>query len=453
MNLSEPTVRRSLVGWGRTAATTAELRVVRGTQDVVNAVLAAPARGVVARGLGRSYGDPAQNAGGLVLDLTGMHRVHSIDADSGIADVDAGLSLDVLVRTALRFGLWVPVLPGTRQVTVGGAVAADIHGKNHHTAGTFGSHVVSLDLVTADGEVQHLTPEAPLFWATVGGMGLTGVIVRVRVRLHRVETAYFAVDTDRTDDLDGLLALLTDGSDDDYPYSVAWFDSVAGGARAGRAVLTRGRSARLDELTPAQRRDPWRFDAPQLLTAPPVFPSGLLNRATVTAFNEVWWRKAPVRRRAEVQNITTFFHPLDLVGSWNRVYGSRGFLQYQLLVPLGQDRALREVVDLISSSGHVSFLNVLKRFGTANPAPLSFPEPGWTLTVDLPVRRGLGQLCDILDELVLGAGGKLYLAKESRTRADVIATMYPRLAEWRALRDAVDPERVFASDLSRRLEL
>ena len=262
---------------------------------------------------------------------------------------------------------------------------------------------------------------------TVGGMGLTGVVVRARVRLKPVETAYFTVDTDRTDDLDGLMGLLTDGSDDAYTYSVAWFDSVAKGARIGRSVVTRGRSSTVEELSPKQRRRPLGFDAPQLFTAPAVFPPKLVNRATITAFNEVWWRKAPRRRRDEVQNITTFFHPLDLVGQWNRVYGPAGFLQYQLLVPFGEERALRRCVELISGSGEVSFLNVLKRFGDANPAPLSFPVPGWTLTVDLPVGPGLGPLCRRLDEVVLGAGGRLYLAKESRASADVIAKMYPRL--------------------------
>jgi len=445
--------REVLTGWGRTAATTAQVCRVRGTQDVIDAVVGAGPRGVIARGLGRSYGDPAQNAGGVVLDITGLDRIHAIDSDTDVVDVDAGVSLDTLMRRALPFGLWIPVLPGTRQVTVGGAIAADIHGKNHHVQGSFGNHVRSMDVVTADGEVQTLTPDSPLFWATVGGMGLTGVIVRARIRLVRVETAYFAVDTDRTSDLDGLLGLLADGSDDSYGYSVAWFDAVARGARLGRAVLTRGRSATLDELTRAQRRDPLSMQARQFFTAPDRFPSGLVNRASAGAFSELWWRKAPARRRAEVQNVTTFFHPLDLVGRWNRVYGPRGFLQYQFVMPFGQEAAFRRAVELISGSPHASFLNVLKRFGTANAAPLSFPEPGWTLTVDLPVAPGLGWLCDRLDELVLDAGGKLYLAKESRTRPEVLARMYPRLTQWRAVREAADPAGVFVSDLSRRLNL
>ena len=447
------TITRTLTGWGRTAPTTAQVLVDPTVETIQQAVRSAGQRGVIARGLGRSYGDPAQNAGGLVIDMTGLNRVHSIDPDTGLAVVDAGVSLDALMRAGLPHGLWVPVLPGTRQVTVGGAIAADIHGKNHHSAGSFGNHVRSIDLVTADGAVTTLTPDDELFWATVAGMGLTGIIVRATVALKHVESAYFVVDTDRTANLDELMVLLTDGSDDDYDYSAAWFDAMSTGSKLGRAVLTRGSLARRDELPPKLRTDPLAFDAPQLLTAPDIFPNGLANRAIFGLASEAWYRKAPRQRRGEVQNLTAFYHPLDMVGEWNRAYGSRGFLQYQFVVPFGAEDTFRAVVEQIAGSGHVSFLNVLKRFGEASRAPLSFPQPGWTITVDFPIRRGLAELCDRLDEQVLDAGGRLYLAKESRTAAETLHRMYPRLDEWRKLRAEVDPDGVFASDLSRRLEL
>ena len=421
--------------------------------SIQQAVRSAGSRGLIARGLGRSYGDPAQNAGGLVIDMTGLDRIHSLDAGSGLAVVDAGVSLDALMRAALPFGLWVPVLPGTRQVTVGGAIAADIHGKNHHTAGTFGNHVRAIDLVTADGTIATLTPDDELFWATVGGMGLTGIILRATVALGHVESAYFVVDTDRTANLDELMALLTDGSDDDYDYSAAWFDALSAGSKLGRAVLTRGSLARRDELPPKLRGAPLAFDAPKLFTAPNVFPNGLANRAIFGAMSEAWYRKAPRQRRGEVQNLTAFYHPLDMIGEWNRAYGSHGFLQYQFVVPFGAEDTFRHIVEQIARSGHVSFLNVLKRFGEAGRAPLSFPQPGWTITVDFPIRRGLSTFCDRLDEQVLDAGGRLYLAKESRTSAATLHRMYPRIDEWRKLRAAADPGGIFASDLSRRLEL
>jgi decaprenylphospho-beta-D-ribofuranose 2-oxidase len=446
----------SLRGWGRTAPSTAQVLVPQSPDDVVAAVAAAGPRGIIARGLGRSYGDPAQNAGGTVLDMTGLAVIHSIDADTGIAVVDGGVSLDTLMRRALPFGLWVPVLPGTRQVTVGGAIGADVHGKNHHIKGSFGNHVLSMDLVTADGTVRTLTPagrDPALFWATVGGMGLTGVVLRATVQLHRTESAYFVVDTDRTADLDELLALLTDGSDDTYGYSAAWFDTTTTGAQLGRAVLTRGSLAALDELPPKLRRDPLKFEAPQLLTFPDVFPNGLANRLTLRAFSELWYRKAPKRQRGSVQNITTFYQVLDLFGDWNRVYGSRGFLQYQFVVPLGAEATLRRVVEKIAASPHASGLNVLKRFGEGNAAPLSFPLPGWTVTVDFPIAPGLHRFCNELDDLVLHAGGRLYLAKESRASGETIRRGYPRLEEWRAVRETVDPTGVFTSDMARRLEL
>lgn len=447
--------RQRLAGWGRTAPTSATVRRARTVTDLREAVLEAGDRGVVARGLGRSYGDAAQNAGGLVLDMTGLGRIHAVDAETGLVDVDAGVSLDTLMRTLLPFGLWVPVLPGTRQVTVGGAIAADVHGKNHHVAGSFGNHLAWLDLLTADGEVRHLTPEADdssLFWATVGGMGLTGVVLRAAIRTQPTETAYFSVDTERAADIDDLMSRLSEG-DEDYPYSVAWFDSISTGSSLGRAVLTRGRAATLEDLPAALRSQPLRFDAPQLGAVPPGLPSGLVNRLTGRAFNEVWYRRAPVLRRGEIQNITTFFHPLDVVRDWNRVYGRRGFCQYQFVVPLGQEDVFRRCTETIAGSGHVSCLNVLKRFGDGNRSPLSFPMAGWTLAVDLPVRPGLDRLFADLDAMVLEAGGRVYLAKDSRLSPATLRRMYPRLEEFRRVRKDVDPSGVFRSDLARRLDL
>ena len=454
--MSPAPIRRSLTGFGRTAPSTAWVAPIATEADVLDALRKPAPRGVTARGLGSSYGDPAQNAGGQVLDMTGLNRIHSIDSDAGTATVDAGVSLDTLMRTALPFGLWVPVLPGTRQVTVGGAIAADIHGKNHHSAGSFGSHVLSLDLACADATVRTLTPDGPdaeLFWATIGGMGLTGIVLRATIAMKHTESAYFVVDTDRTDNLDELMALLTDGSEDRYDYSAAWFDTTTTGVALGRAVLTRGSLARRDELPAKLAGNPLRFDAPRLPSFPDVFPNGLANRWTLRAFSELWWRKAPRRERGAVQNITAFYQPLDVMADWNRVYGKRGFLQYQFIVPMRAEDTFRRIVEIIAASDHASGLNVLKRFGAGNQAPLSFPAPGWTITVDFPIAPGLSQLCLTLDELVLDAGGRHYLAKESRVSAEAIRRGYPRLDEWRKIRAAADPAGVFTSDMARRLEL
>lgn len=425
---------------------------VTSSAQVVEAVVGARERGVIARGLGRSYGDAAQNAGGLVIDLTGLDRVLVIDCEAATVTVEAGISLDHLMRRLLPLGLWIPVLPGTRQVTVGGAISADVHGKNHHVAGSFGNHVSTLTLVTADGQERDLAPTDPLFRATLGGMGLTGVITRATLRLARVDTAYVCVDTDRVDDLDQLMALLEAG-DGAYPYTVGWFDSISRGRRTGRAVVSRGRPAQLSDLSPRQARSPLALDTGARARVPDVLPSGLVNRASGRAFNELWFRKAPRHRVDEVQNAATFFHPLDGVADWNRLYGRRGFCQYQFVVPFGAEDTVRRAMELIAASGHVSCLNVLKRFGPGDAGLLSFPTPGWTMAVDLAVRPGLDRLCGDLDELVVAAGGRVYLAKDSRLDPDTLSAMYPGLATFRRVRREIDPAGTFTSDLARRLRL
>jgi len=445
---------RSLTGWGRTAPTTATVIDGTAVDAIVSAVREAGRRGVIARGLGRSYGDAAQNAGGVVIDMTALNRVHSLDVDAATVDLDAGVSLDRLLRMVVPHGLWVPVLPGTRHVTVGGAIAADIHGGNHHTEGSFANHVLSMDLLLADGTIVTLTPDgsgSELFWATTGGMGFTGIVLRATLRLKRVESTYFKTDVERAANLDELMDKLSE-NDDRYTYSKAWFDSVSTGSRMGRGTLFRASMASREDLPPKLRRDPLRFDATSLGTVPDVFPSGMLNRVTAAAFNEFYFRVNRPQQGA-IQNLTSFYHILDVANDWNRVYGPQGFLQYQFVVPFGQESVVRKTMEVISSSGHLSCLNVLKRFGAGNQGPLSFPMPGWTLAVDMPVRTGLGALCQQLDDLVLQAGGRLYLAKDSRLTAETFAAMYPRLDEWKHVRSKADPTHLFTSDLSRRLDL
>lgn len=452
MSLSGPT---PLSGWGGTSPTLARIERPADLDALRRAVATAGRRGVIARGLGRSYGDPAQNAGGVVTDLTAWNAILDVDTRAPSVRVQAGISLDRLLRAMLPLGLWLPAIPGTRQVTVGGAIAADVHGKNHHVDGSFGNYVHSLDLLVASGDVVTLTPDGPrsdLFWATIGGMGLTGIVTEATIGLKRVETSSFLVDTERTPDLATLLDRLTNG-DDAYPYSVAWFDAGATGASMGRAVLTRGTPAMLDDLPAERRPRALEFAAPQRARVPLRPPLSFVTPRTARVFNSLWYNKAPRHRIAELQDITQFFHPLDVVGDWNRVYGPPGFCQYQFVMPPGEVAAFTAAVERIASSGHVSALTVLKRFGPGNRSPLSFPMPGWTLTVDLPVRAGLDTLLTALDDMVVDVGGRVYLAKDSRTTAATLRRMYPRLDDFAAVRDDIDPHRVFRSDLSRRLQL
>ena len=396
-----------LTGWGGTRSSAAHVSRPANRDALRETLAQAGPRGVITRGLGRSYGDPAQNGGGRVIDLTSWHAMLDLDTSTPAIKVQAGSSIDQVLRHVLPHGLWLPVVPGTRQVTIGGAIAADVHGKNHHVDGSFGNHVLALDLMLPSGDVITVKPEGPqadLFWATIGGMGLTGVVLEATLNLKRVETSYFVVDTEKVPDLDALLAALSNG-DDRYTYSVAWFDNATSGDSLGRAVVTRGNSAGVEDLDPKRRVRPLDFAAPQRGRIPFMSPIGLVNPRTARAFNAAWFAKAPRLRTGEVQDITQFFHPLDVVGDWNRVYGRRGFVQYQFVVPFGEESTFTAAVRTLASSGQVSWLNVLKRFGPANRSPLSFPIPGWTLAVDLPVRPGLDVLLAHLDELVIAAGG------------------------------------------------
>jgi decaprenylphospho-beta-D-ribofuranose 2-oxidase len=452
------TTKTRLTGWGRTAPTVADVLTPADAEEVIGAVTRAaddPGRGVLARGLGRSYGDNAQNGGGLVIDMSVVNTIHSCGPDSTLVDVDGGVSLDQLMKASLPFGLWVPVLPGTRQVTIGGAIACDIHGKNHHSAGSFGNHVRSMDLLTADGRVRHITPDgsdAALFWATVGGNGLTGIILRATIEMTPTETAYFVADGDVTRTLDETIALHSDGSEANYTYSSAWFDAISKPPRLGRAAISRGSLAKLDQLPPKLARNPLKFDAPQLLTLPDIFPNGLANKFVFMPIGELWYRKSGTYR-GKVQNLTQFYHPLDMFGEWNRAYGPAGFLQYQFVVPTEAVEEFKRIIFDIQRSGHYSFLNVFKLFGPGNQAPLSFPIPGWNVCVDFPIKAGLGEFVAELDRRVLEFGGRLYTAKDSRTTAQTFHAMYPRSDEWLTVRRRVDPDGVFMSDLARRLEL
>lgn len=466
------TSEATLHGWGRTAPTRAQVLSTEDLDTIVAAVKQVAddnadkpdhlKRGVIARGMGRSYGDPAQNAGGLVIDMQRFNKIHSIDPDNALVVVDGGVTLDQLMKAALPYGLWVPVLPGTRQVTIGGAIGPDIHGKNHHSAGSFGNHVVSMDLLVASGEILTLKPEGSeddpdgeLFWATVGGMGLTGIIVHATIRMTKTETAFFIADGDLTSNFDETIEFHADGSEADYTYSSAWFDAISPEPKLGRAAISRGSLATLDELkelAPKLAKDPLKFSAPQLITVPDIFPNFTMNKLTMQAVGQAWWLKSG-EYRGQVQNLTQFYQPLDLIGEWNRGYGSRGFLQYQFVVPREATSELKSIVRSIQASGHYSALNVFKLFGEGNRAPLSFPMPGWNICVDFPIKPGLGHFLDELDKRVLDFGGRLYLAKESRTSAEKFHQMYPQMQSWLNTRNEIDPTGVFASDMSRRLEL
>jgi decaprenylphospho-beta-D-ribofuranose 2-oxidase len=452
----EPGERELVSGWGRNPASASHVVRPSSPDELAMAVKEAGPRGAIARGLGRAYGDCAMNGGGLVVQSTAVSGLIELDQTAGTARVLAGTSIDDLLREIVPQGWFVPVTPGTRYVTIGGAIAADVHGKDHHATGSFGAHVRSMVLALPDGTRRTLTPETDPdeFWATCGGMGLTGTVVEATIDLHPIETSLLRVDSYRVPDLDTLLARSIEGGRE-HRYSVAWVDFLARGRSLGRSVLTQGDFATVDDVPRGRRRrDPLDYTPVGTVPAPPAVPGGLLNRLSIAAFNEMWYRKAPRERHDELQSIGKFFYPLDIVDGWNRLYGPRGFLQWQCLVPFGAEDVLREFIEALSTHRAPSFLAVLKYFGEADPGPLSFPGPGWTLALDVPTSdTDLAPLLDRLDDRVVEAGGRLYLAKDSRMRPELLPAMYPRLDEWRAVRDRLDPERRMASDLSRRLGL
>jgi decaprenylphospho-beta-D-ribofuranose 2-oxidase len=395
--------------------------------------------------MGRSYGDAAQLSGGHVLETTGL-RGFELDQTAETITAHAGVTIGELLAALVPAGWMLPVVPGTQHVTVGGAIASDVHGKNHPTDGSFGGRVSALGLLTAEGEVRELTPasDGKLFGATVGGMGRTGVIVWARLELERVPGPMMSVDTDRVDRLDDALALLA--APGPQRHRVAWLDLL--GPRAGRGVVTRS------EHAPAGENRARRTTVRSAATVPERWPSGALRASTVRAYNELRYRRAPRRERGRPQDLGPHLFPLDLLEAWPRLYGASGLLQYQFAVPSGAEPAIEAVIARLAAERVPCFLAVLKRLGPASSAPISFPLEGWTLALDLPrAAADVEPALDECDRIVAEAGGRVYLTKDARLSPSALTAMYPRLGEWRTVRDAVDPEGLWRSDLALRTGL
>jgi FAD/FMN-containing dehydrogenase len=440
---AHPARLQRVAGWGR-------VPVGRGRVARPERLEVAPGDApLLLRGLGRAYGDAAVPAldGGDVLETTRADRILGFDASSGRLTCEAGLSLDAVVRRFLPRGWFPPVTPGTRFVTVGGCVAADVHGKNHHGAGTFGRFVEGLVLMTAGGRRVACGPdrERELFLATCGGMGLTGLVAEVTVRLQPVETPWIVMETEGADGLEAMVRGL--GAASGWPYTVGWIDGLARGRHLGRGILIRGRHATRAEAPAA---------APRAVRGPRVpldAPGWLLNPVLLRAFNALYHASHGAGRRTRLVSVDRFFYPLDAIGDWNRLYGRRGFLQYQCVVPRAAGPApLAHVLERLAAAGAASFLAVIKDCGAEWAAPLSFPLEGVTLALDLPYRGSASdRLVHALNEEVARAGGRVYLAKDALTRPEHFAAMVPRLKEWQATRDRWDPARRFRSALSVRL--
>jgi decaprenylphospho-beta-D-ribofuranose 2-oxidase len=442
-----------LGGWGGLAQQPAEVYRPARLRELTDCLRQESPRGMIARGLGRSYGDSASIVGGKVVLTERMNRMLAWDAQQGLLTCEAGVSFADVLTTFVPRGYFLPVTPGTKFVTLGGAIAADVHGKNHHVHGSLGNFVESFDLWTGQNEQLHCsrTENSDVFWATIGGMGLTGFILRATLRLTPIETSRMRVNYQRLANLDELLPLFIERRED-ATYSVAWVDCLAQGSDLGRSVLIRGEHAREAELV--QKNGQSLFDMPRKfpLGVPFNMPGIMLNQYSVKAFNWLYYKTHPTRENTFTP-YEPFFYPLDSVQHWNRIYGRRGFVQYQALLPIESSKAgIRRLLEEIAAARTASFLAVLKRTGDADPGMLSFCEPGITLALDLPnTGDSLRELIARLDAIVLEHSGRLYLAKDALSSAATFARMYPRLDEFRQVRSRLDPKGRFVSSQARRL--
>lgn len=443
--MAEPGAAMRLAGWGRIAPATVSAHRPERLRAVAPIVAAAGTNGVIAHGAGRSYGDAALNEGGDALLTSRLDRLIAFDDATGTLVAEAGVTIDALLSIFLPRGWLLPVNPGTAYVTLGGALANDIHGKNHDRDGSFADHVQWFDLLTADGQLRRVTPSDDLFAATAGGIGLTGIVLRLCFALKKIAAPAFVVREDRMGSLDDFLSAFN-GRAREAGYSVGWVDTLAKGGKLGRGILETA------ELAPIGRS--FIPDRMKGLVVPVDLPGFVLNSASVAAFNTLYFHRIPAAGRERIIALRRFLFPLDALSGWNRMYGKRGFRQFQCVLPDAEaPTGIRKLLDAISAARSSSFLAVLKTLGGHGKGHLSFPMRGVTLAVDFPNRPDAPDLLHRLERIVLDHGGRVYLAKDSALSAEGFAQMYPRLPEFRHMLREIDPRGKFQSDMARRLRI
>ncbi len=456
MNFEEKKIdRKSISGWGcNLHAKISEINPIS-IKDLQNSIINFNESSVISRGAGRSYGDAALLNNGLIIFLKAFDHI-DLNVKKKRVKVGGGVSIDNLLKIIIPKGFFIPVSPGTRFVTVGGAIASDVHGKNHYLNGSFGNHVIEIKLVDGLGQLRTLSLNKDQnkearnqFWATIGGMGLTGVVVEATFSLIPIQTSKIIVDTFRYKDLDNLMDGMIQAQKK-YQYCVAWVDSLN---QKNRGILTCGNHATLENMkTKKNLEEPLKYESKSIASVPKIFHNGVLNKYTVAAFNKFLYRKTPKIKRESFQSMEAFFYPLDGIKNWNKLYGKRGFLQYQFVVPDRSSQVILESLEILRKIGVPSFLTVLKRFGPCNSSFLSFPQKGWTLAIDIPLTLPNIELTLLkLDLKIAKAGGKIYLAKDSRQSSEIFYKTYPRIKDWKLIRDSLDPNNIFCSDLAKRL--
>lgn len=405
---------------------------------------------LIARGNGRCYGDASLEK--TTVSTLKYDKILSFDKEKGWFECQSGITLDKVLEVIVPQGWFLPVTPGTKFITVGGAVASDVHGKNHHVDGSFSAHVLEMDVLLASGETLTCSPSlnSDLFWATCGGMGLTGIITRVKFDLKKIETAYIRQKQIKAKNLEEVIRLFEEYKD--YTYSVAWIDCLKKGADFGRSILILGEHARREDLDAKKQEAPLALPKKKQITFPINLPSFVLNQFTVKAFNLLYYGKNTRREIDNVVSYEPFFYPLDAILHWNRGYGKKGFVQYQFVLPLESKQGLIEILKRISDEGLGSFLAVLKVFGKQDDL-ISFPREGYTLALDFPVRKGLFAFLDELDEIVLKYQGRLYLSKDARMKPDIFWRSYPNAEKFLEIVRKYNPRFKINSIQARRLNI
>ncbi|WP_342220094.1 FAD-binding oxidoreductase [Rickettsiella endosymbiont of Miltochrista miniata] len=407
----------------------------------------------IARGSGGSYGDAALNARGEIILTNRLNRFLEFDMHKGILSVESGISLAKILKLIVKQGWFLPVMPGTAEVSLGGCIATDIHGKNHSHAGSLGQHVIGLQLITATGTKINCSPKIlpELFWATIGGMGLTGIIGVVTLQLKRIKTVYMMVQHKVAHNLEQIMESL--GQDDEFEYSVAWLDAL--NMPVSRGVIMKAKHADLLELPIAQQKSAFSTAKYFSFNCPYFLSTSILPPILVKFFNKAYYYYLARKDQAFLLAYHDYFFPLDRIRNWPRLYGKKGFIQYQCAIPTKfSHSAIKDILETLYKHKHPIYLAVLKRFRQENLAPLSFPLSGFTLALDIPLGNDKLFTClDILDEIVIRAGGRIYLAKDARLKPKAFREMYKRYPEWLAVKQHWDPQNRFSSSLSRRLKL
>ncbi len=400
---------------------------------------------IIARGNGRCYGDASLSD--QVISTLKSDNILEFDTNNGIFDAQAGILLKDILDVVVPKGWFLPVTPGTKYISLGGALASDVHGKNHHVDGSFSDHVLSFRLMMSDQTIKEVTPDDyDLFYATAGGMGLTGVILSAKIRLKKIETSFIRQKQVKAKNLDEIMDLFE--SHAHYTYSMAWIDCLQSGRKLGRSIMIVGEHASTEEVA---SKDKLKLPGEKKLNMPFYLPGFVLNRLSIKAFNLLYYFKNYRKEMNSVVPYDGFFYPLDSILHWNRMYGKRGFVQYQFVLPLDKSReGLREILERINKKGWGSFLAVLKLFGKQN-GMISFPMEGYTLALDFPVRKGLLPFLDELDELVLKYEGRIYLSKDARMNRKMMNSGYPELEKFNQLINTYNPQHKFSSVQSKRL--